>query len=170
MIKLLTLLILLLNLSCQTESGKSSLPFQVELLHSSGEIIKTKLAITDREQEQGLSGVQPEEFGEDEGLLFFYLEDGEKNFWMPDTYFNLDIIYLDKEFKILDIVKNLPFYKGRANLELVPRARAVWSRHALEIKSGTQLSSKLQIGDTLNWKAPVKPNELEEKVRKLRVQ
>jgi uncharacterized membrane protein (UPF0127 family) len=58
-------------------------------------VIKTKLAFTPSEQEQGLSGIRPENFNNDQGMLFFYLEDGEKLFWMPDTYFNLDLFYLD---------------------------------------------------------------------------
>ena len=39
--------------------------------------------------------VREADFENDEGKLFFYLSYSTRTFWMPNTYFNLDIIYLD---------------------------------------------------------------------------
>lgn len=164
--KLLTLVLLMCLLACQSESGKTSLPKEVELLTPSGETIKTTLAITPAEQEQGLSGVKPEDFDDNQALFFWYDEEDEKNFWMPDTYFDLDIIFLDRELKIVDIVRKLPFYVGRANSSLIPRARAVWSRHAIEMKSTSPISQKLMPGDKLTWKAGVTLEQFEQKLKK----
>lgn len=168
--KFITLLLLLSMIACQSESRNprdSQKPLKnVELITPAGESIETILAVTPKEQEQGLSGVKPEDFRDNQGLLFFYTDDGEKHFWMPDTYFDLDLIYLDKDLRIVDIVRKLPFYVGRSNPQLIPRARGVWCRHTLEMKASSKISQMLKIGDKLTWKAEDSLSKTEELVRK----
>jgi uncharacterized membrane protein (UPF0127 family) len=165
--KLLTLTLLFILFGCQSESRKTgSIERAVELITPAGDSIKTTLAIDPKEQEQGLSGVKPEDYEDNQGMLFYYTDDGEKNFWMPDTYFDLDLFYLDKDLKILDIVRKLPFYVGRANSKLIPRARGVWCRHTLEMKSTSEIAQRLKIGDVLKWKGSVSLEETDALVRK----
>lgn len=161
--KFLTLLFLFILCSCQSESQD---PLKYLILKTPyGDSIKTSLVFSPKDMEQGLSGVKPEDFEEDQGMLFFYLEDGDKYFWMPDTYFDLDLIYLDKDLKITDIIRKLPHYVGRANPDLIPRARGVWSRHTLEMKAGSPISAKLKIGDRLIWESPLNLQETENKIK-----
>lgn len=168
MIKFLTLGFIFLLSSCQTESQSPlHFPHQVNLISPSGKVIKTKVSFKWDEQQQGLSGIKPEDFGNDEGMLFFNLEDDERNFWMPDTYFDLDLIYLDNTLKIIDIVRKLPHYIGRSSPELIPRARTVWARHTLEMKSGGQISTELKIGDSLKWDGLISLKETEDLARKM---
>lgn len=164
--KFLTLLLLTILCSCQSESHKP-LPQairEMELVTQSGDKIKTRLVFTLEDQTQGLSGVQPSDFSADEGLLFFYLEDDMKHYWMPDTYFDLDLHYLDEKLKIIDIVRKLPHYIGRHNEALIPRARGVWCRHVLEMKADSPLSQKLKIGDQLTWKGKYSLEETRAKI------
>lgn len=151
--KFLTILLLFSLISCQSESRSPALQ-KAELMTPSGKVIETYLAISLKDQERGLSGTQPEDFADNEGMLFYYPMESEKNFWMPDTYFDLDLFYLDKDFRIVDIVRKLPHYKGRANPALIPRARPVWCRHTLEMKAGSPVASELKVGDQLQWKNP----------------
>lgn len=165
--KFLTLLLLTLLSSCQSESRKP-LPEAIrrmELIAPSGEVIKTHLVFTEPDQTQGLSGVQPDDFAQDEGMLFYYPEEGMKYFWMPDTYFDLDLHYLDSHFKIVDIIRKLPHYIGRHNEALIPRARAVWSRHVLEMKADSPLSQKLKVGDQIQWKGKYSLDETDKKIK-----
>lgn len=164
--KLLTLSLLFLLTACQSESRSKTSPLKfVELITPQGEVIETTLAITPKEQEQGLSGVKPKDFSDSQGMLFYYLEDGDKYFWMPDTYFDLDLIYLDKDLKILDIIRKLPHYVGRANPNLIPKARPVWARHTLEMKASSPISQKLQIGDRLKWQNSISLEEADKIIR-----
>lgn len=146
MIKLLALSSIFLLLSCN--STRPTL-LKGKITTAQGHMITTYLALTPSEQEQGLSGVQESDFKDNEGMLFYYPEAGEKHFWMPDTYFNLDLIYLDLNFKVLDIVRNLQHYKGRSNPNLIPRARGVWSNHVLEMKASSKISQEIKVGDQL---------------------
>ena len=75
------------------ETAKIKLP--------SGEVIRVKLALTEGEKTKGLSGDSENQFKKDEGLLFFYSKRGRRSFWMPDTYFPLDLFFLDKKLKLL---------------------------------------------------------------------
>lgn len=161
--KFLTLLLLLALSACQSESRN---PLRsVDLITPKGDVIKTSVVYTPKDMEQGLSGVKSENYEDDQGMLFFYLEDNDKHFWMPDTYFDLDLIYLDQNLKIVDIIRKLPHYVGRANPDMIPRARGVWCRHTLEMKSTSPISAKLNIGDQLTWKSKLTLTETHQKIQ-----
>ena len=161
------LLVSLVIWSCQSESRKP-LPEsirQMQLITPQGKEIQTQLVFTDVDQEQGLSGVKPKDFSDDQGMLFFYREEGMKGFWMPDTYFDLDLFYLDNNLKIIDVIRKLPHYIGRHNPELIPKARSVWSRHVLEMKATSPISQELQVGDVLKWQGRFSMEETGQKIR-----
>jgi uncharacterized membrane protein (UPF0127 family) len=133
----------------------------MELLTPNGDVIRTKVVVSEADQEQGLSGKKPEDFADDQGMLFYYFADDEKNFWMPDTYFDLDLFYLDQNLKVVDIIRKLPHYVGRANPDIIPRARPVWCRHTLEMKASSPLAKKIYIGDQLKWKGNKSVTEMD---------
>lgn len=139
---------------------------EVRLVSPDGNVIKTTIASTAKEQTRGLQYMKESEFSDEEGMLFFYLSEQSRTFWMPNTYFNLDLIYLDKEMKIIDIVWNLPHYTGSVNSE-IPRAPTIKSRHVLEMKAGSPISAKLKIGDSLIWKSSLSLPETESRIREL---
>jgi len=147
--KLLTLALLFILMACQSESDS---PLKsIKLKTPQGDIIKTRIVYSNQDMERGLSGTKSNDFDEEEGMLFFYLYDSEKYFWMPDTYFDLDLIYLDAELKVLDIERKLTHHIGRENETEIPRARVVWSRHVLEMKSSSPIAAKIKVGDKLEW-------------------
>jgi len=160
--KFLTLLLLSLLISCQTESQD---PLEKVVLEVKGEKISTMIVYTPEEQSQGLSGIKPDEFNDDQAMLFFNTDDEERNFWMPDTYFDLDLFYLDKDLKVIDIVRKLPHYIGRANPSLIPRARPVFCRHVLEMKASSAISQKIQLGDYFRWTSSLSLIETEKKIK-----
>lgn len=161
--KFLTLALVFLLMACQSVSRN---PLKEVILKTpQGEQIKTTLVWSAEDQIRGLSGMRSEDFAEDQGMLFFYMNEDEKHFWMPDTYFDLDIIFLDKNLKIVDIVRKVPHYIGRLNEHLIPRVRPVWSRHALEMKATSEIAEKLKIGDQLVWESDLDINQTEAKIK-----
>lgn len=159
--KLAIISMLFFLLGCQSESQSSKKNLSISLITPNGEKIDTIVTIDPKDQAKGLSGVKPEDFRNDQGMLFFYLEDEERHFWMPDTYFDLDLFYLDKELRVIDIIRKLPFYTGRVNPELIPRARGVWSRHVLEMKSSSTIAQNIKIGMQFKWEGKTSLNETE---------
>lgn len=144
--KLLAFLTLFLLLSC---NGARLSHLKSKITTAAGHEVEVYLAITAAEQEQGLSGVQDSDFKDNEGMLFYYPSPRDMHFWMPDTYFNLDLIFLDGNFKVIDIIRSLAHHKGRNNENLIPRARGVWAHHVLEMKASSKLAKEIKIGDQL---------------------
>lgn len=114
-----------------------------------GSEVSTYVAMSERLKTQGLSGVKSKEFSNDQAMIFFYKEDGPRNFWMPDTYFNLEIFFLDKDLKILSVERDVPFHPGRVEPPRIFRTKTHYSRYVLEMKSSSDLAKKLRPGQTL---------------------
>lgn len=66
--------------------------------------IKVELAFDDAARTQGL--MYRKAMAEREGMLFLFPFEAERSFWMKNTYIPLDIIYFDREFKLVSISKN----------------------------------------------------------------
>lgn len=63
--------------------------------------LKVNVAKTDEEKMNGLQ--RKEELPEDEGMLFVFEKEGFYPFWMKDTYFSLALIFVNSDYKIVDI-------------------------------------------------------------------
>jgi len=121
------------------------------LLTPSKETIHLRLAINKEDQTKGLSGMKPQHFKDHEGMLFVYETPGSRRFWMPDTYFNLDIYFLDSNFKILAVEKNVPHHPGIKEPPAIYQTATYEAHHVLEMKASSPLSKKLKVGDQLLW-------------------
>lgn len=135
------------------KSGEITLP--------SKEIIKVTLAISNNEQTRGLSGVASKNWKDDQAMLFFYANDDYRKFWMPNTYFNLDIFFLDRDLTVLAVDRNVQHYIGRKNPAKIPTTRSVFCRHVLEMKSTSPLSKKIVPGNKLKWTSPISLLQIE---------
>ena len=114
-----------------------------------GDKIKLRLAITPETQTRGLSVLRDHEFQDNEGMLFVYDKSGPRRFWMPDTYFNLDIYFLDSNYKILAVEKNVPHHPGRQEPPAIYQTKTYEAQHVLELKSSSKISKKLKKGNQL---------------------
>lgn len=121
------------------------------LLTPKGVKIKLRLAVEETEQRQGLSGLSPVQFSKDEGMLFVYHQMAPRRFWMPDTYFDLDIIFLSPDLTILHIEKNVPHHPGRQEPPPIPITATYIASHILEIRSDSPLALEMKIGEKLIW-------------------
>lgn len=130
--------------------------------------IQVKLAITTKEQSQGLSGVKIKNFKKNMGLLFAYAKTGPHRFWMPNTYFNLDIIFLDKNLKINGIVWNAPAHPGYQDPSKIYVTKEFNARYVLEVSSIGKVANGLKAGQQLKLDASFSLLEIESKIRHLK--
>lgn len=155
---------LILLVSCQSGSFSR----EAKLALPSGKTIDIKLAVTAKEQQRGLSGVLSQNFSKTEGLFFFYLEDTYRSFWMPDTYFDLDIIFLNKNLKVLKILRKVPKHPGRETPPEIFKTDSIYCRHVLEMRADSPLAWEIRQGLTLNWIGRQSLSEIESKIRQQR--
>ncbi|MBF0361686.1 MAG: DUF192 domain-containing protein [Oligoflexia bacterium] len=125
------------------------------ILTSKKEII-VKIALSADDQILGLSRIDPKKFKDNDALLFFYKDDEIRSFWMPDTHFNLDIIFVDKDLKVLHIERNVAHYprpisNDGSNIREIPTTKGFFCRHVIEMSATSPLSKEIKVGDTLNW-------------------
>ena len=74
-------------------------------LSLAGKRFEFEVALTDEQHRIGLMGRKS--LGENKGMLFVFLEDGPRQFWMKNCLIPLDIIYLDRSGRIVGI-RTLP--------------------------------------------------------------
>jgi len=97
-------------------------------------------------RKQGLS--DRESLCENCGMLFVFPESGYYPFWMKDMNFDIDIIYMDENMKIVDIFENVSkesYYKVPPDTV----QNTSLAKYVLEINSGKSKILKLRVGDTI---------------------
>lgn len=67
--------------------------------------INIELADVAEERARGLSGRS--NINESDGMLFVFNEPDFYSFWMRDMIFSIDIIWIDENYKIIDIARNV---------------------------------------------------------------
>lgn len=128
------------------------------LTTKTGEKIFVEIASTSAAQEQGLSGksklteINKDQKIETEGLLFVFDKPTVLNFWMKDMNFDLDMIWLDENLKIVHIEKSaLASSYNKQN----PAESTIFTngnnlaKYVLEINSGLSSRLNLKVGDSL---------------------
>ncbi len=135
-----------------------TLKIEKVLSTQTGEKIFVEIASTSAAQEQGLSGKgKLMEFVRDqkvrtEGMLFIFSEPTTLNFWMKDMNFDLDMIWMDENFKIVYITKNA---QASSYNKQNPAGSTIFTngnnlaKYVLEINSGLSNEMNLREGDTL---------------------
>ena len=139
-----------------------------EMMAPNKKTISLRLAISRADHAKGLSGIKASDFSIDEGMLFINDEMDKRQFWMPDTYFNLDIIYLDPKLKVVAIEKNAPAHPGMKEPPVIYRAKSYQAQYILETKANSPFSKDLKIGDSLKWMGSTYLSEITLKTRQQR--
>jgi uncharacterized membrane protein (UPF0127 family) len=83
----------------------------------------------------------------DEGMLFLFEHDGQRSFWMKNCRVELDIVWLDAGFRVLEIAHDQPPCPEEGDCpSIMPMRRA---RHVLEVAAGRARAEGLAPGDAI---------------------
>lgn len=141
-------------LACNDHAGLAHLP-EASLATPDGSELKVRIAVSELDQQNGLSGVQDQTWPDSQGLFFAYSEIGKRRFWMPDTYFDLDIVFLDPDLSIVHIERGVKAHPGRDEmLSPIQRTPEIYAQHVLELKAKMKLTKDWRIGQRLSWRGP----------------
>ncbi|MCA9339006.1 DUF192 domain-containing protein [Candidatus Saccharibacteria bacterium] len=107
-------------------------------------VISAKVMRTDAERSKGLGGKT--KLNDGEGALFVYKDDDMHGIWMKDMKINIDIIWLNKDKKVVHIVKN-------AAPESYPKSfkPSKPARYVLEVPAGYTTREKINVGTPANF-------------------
>lgn len=104
--------------------------------------IGIELADTAEKKAHGLSGRS--DLGENQGMLFLYDKPGLYSFWMKGMQFPIDIIWIDENYTIIDITKNVRPDSFPQSFQ--PQRHA---QYVLEVNAGFADKNDIDIGDAV---------------------
>ncbi len=105
-------------------------------------ILEIEIADTPEERIKGLSG--RESLSENSGLLFVHSQPGIYGIWMKDMKFPIDVIWLDADFRVVDIAKDIKPDSFPRVFE--PSQPALY---ILEVNAGFADKNQIKKGDVL---------------------
>ena len=102
---------------------------------------KVRIAKNNSDQEKGLMFVKslPESFG----LLFDFPKEKIVNMWMKNTLISLDIIFIDKNDRVVQIFNSAPLLSQEIISSMLP------AKKVLEINAGLAKKFDIKIGDKI---------------------
>ena len=151
----LLLLTLFIGSSCREEGEKSlgteSISFKKEgelrVLDAETEAtlisLDIEIASTDYEVQTGL--MYRKDMGDRQGMLFVFEDEAPHSFYMKNTLIALDILFIDSEFKIVNIHRNAQ----PLNEAGIPSGGPV--QYVLEVKAGMSDRWGLEEGDRIQY-------------------
>ena len=98
------------------------------------------LEIADNEQKRSYGLMNRKDINSNSGMLFIWKNRQIRNFWMKNTYFNLDLFFLNKQGEIIEIYKNA---KAFDETKITSKEKV---KYVLEMNAGEQ---NLKIGHKL---------------------
>ena len=136
-----------ISVACQAQP-------KVAIETAKGEVIfQVEVAATPDKREVGL--MYRRELPADNGMLFIFPAERVNSFWMKNTPIPLDMIFINRERKIVGIIhETVPF-------SLDGRSVAVPSQYVLEINGGLSRRYGFKAGDVVRFDA-VTPERVSE--------
>ncbi len=131
----LVLLLFLLLPGCPQQGEVAVMP--------DGTVVEIEIALTPQEHTQGLS--DREALCENCGMLFVFNDSSQRGFWMHRMNFPLDMIFLDKEYEVIDVAYNMEPCKSEC---MVYRSRE-GAKYVLEVNTGFASEHGVEKGERL---------------------
>ena len=105
---------------------------------------KVEIAKSPKQRAKGL--MFRKNLGSYKGMLFIFPEEKEYAFWMKNTLIALDIIWINKDKKVVHIERNVqPCRKEKCQI-IKPSKKAIY---VLEVNAGATDKIGLKVGDEL---------------------
>jgi len=139
------LLLLPLLLLVPLLAGATPRPEWAIAIFPSGAEFRLEIAADDRSRALGY--MFRDEVGPREGMLFLFEETDFHSMWMRNCRVSLDIIWLDRTGRVVDLARELPPCAEDGPCPAVSPARP--ARYVLEVAGGVSAVEGLEVGDRI---------------------
>lgn len=129
-----------------TETTRAENPAGPRVILPDGFAVNIEIADDPETRAQGL--MYRDHLAPDAGMLFFFPQPGEYAFWMKNTRIALDMIWLDRERRIVHIKPEVPPCQVADCPSYPPNAIA---SYVLELAGGEAKKHGLKVGDVVQF-------------------
>lgn len=112
---------------------------------SQQEILTIDIEIAENNKERNMGLMYRKKMSEKAGMLFIMEKEKPQSFWMKNTYISLDIIFLDKNLKIVSIQEDTQ----PLSMQSIPSYKK--AKYVLEVVAGFCDKHKIEEGDYINY-------------------
>ncbi len=119
---------------------------QVEIETTDGKLQKFNVEFARSEAEKARGLMFRERLADDEGMLFMWNTSSLRQFWMKNTLINLDILFIDSDYRVVHIEESAQKGSLRIISSLLP------VQYVLEINAGQSEIRKITPGALLSAK------------------
>ena len=106
-------------------------------------IISVEVASDEKSRRKGL--MFRKSLKQNEGMLFVFDNDSKRNFWMKNTFIDLDILFIGEDFIISEIFENVRKSKINASYSEISKVSAK-GKYILELAAGSAEKNRLRAG------------------------
>ena len=133
-----------ISISCEAQFLKKEKIVIENKLSKNKEFFLVELAKNEYERKKGLQCKKY--LKKNEGMLFMWSDEDHRNFWMKNTAIPLDLIYINSNFKIVDIY----FDTEPLSKKIIKSKKK--AQYVLELNAGRLNYLGFQLGDTISFK------------------
>lgn len=145
-IKLWTLIIFFVFSHCEADAQEMG---TIRVYFPNGEYVVAELALSSEQRAKGL--MFRDEIAANKGMLFIFENEATHSFWMKNVKFSIDILWLDREKRIVHMAKQLPPCRKDPCPTYAPVRPAVY---VLELRAGRSDDLGVKPGDRLEFLLP----------------
>jgi uncharacterized membrane protein (UPF0127 family) len=137
----LVLSVALLLPACKRDSAVPAADYGLVHMQVGSQPFTLELAATDRTRQHGL--MHRQSLPPDRGMIFVFADEEPRSFWMRNTLIPLDIVYLDKDGKVVSISQMKPLDETGVH-------SAAPAKYAIEMNEGAAAKAGVKVGDVLD--------------------
>jgi hypothetical protein len=133
----------------QEDSASASGLATMPVTYPDGTTIRAEVALNILDQARGL--MFREGLPADKGMLFVFMDEAERSFWMYRTKIPLDILWLNANHEIVEISADTPPCPAERRDDCPNYGGNAYAQYVLEIAAGQAAAHNLKVGDRLRF-------------------
>lgn len=120
-----------------------------EITFPNGKTVIAETMLRDIDQMRGM--MFRDSLAPDRGMLFVHPQEGNVPYWMYQVRIPLDIIWMDRNRKIVEISANTPACTSKSSRDCPSYGGHEKARYVLELAGGGAALYSLKVGETLSF-------------------